>query len=233
MIGISAAPLSVSRRILAIFSILGVFVFGVFITWLYIVKLRLPLPRDPLGHKLATTLLQSVTTILLPYLWAWRFLGLSPAQLGFTTKNLWKSVLWGCALYALGFLAFSTCTSDPLLSRHPIRHANASQGTAILLTMGLHAATTDFATRGYILLALAAFGPVWLAIVMQNLVWFYGHIYEINLFAHCLGMPVALTLFIGLGLLGDIIALRTRNVAGLAIAHVVLNVAMALSIRGM
>lgn len=233
MIGASAAPLSVPRRILAILSILAVFVFGVFITWLYIVKLRLPLPRDPLGHKLATTLLQTLTTIVLPYLWAWKFLKLSPAQLGFTTKNLGKSVALGCALYALGFLAFSTCTNDPLLSRHPIRHADAGQGTAILLTMGLHAAGTDFATRGYILLALAAFGPVSFAIVAQNLVWFYGHIYEINLFARCLGMPVALGLFIVLGVLGDFIALRTRNVAGLAIAHVVLNVAMALSIRGL
>src|SRR6185503_19158071 len=125
MIGTSAAPLSVSRRILAMFSILAVFVFGVFITWLYIVKLRLPLPRDPLGHKLATTLLQTLLAIVLPYLWAWKFLRLSPAQLGFTTKNLGKSVLLGCALYALGFLAFSTCTDDPLLSRHPIRHADA------------------------------------------------------------------------------------------------------------
>jgi len=233
MIGATAAPLSVPRRIFAVFSILAVFIFGVFITWLYIVKFRLPLPRDPLGHKLATTLLQTLTTIVLPYLWAWKFLKLTPARLGFTTKNLGKSVLWGCALYALGFLAFSTCTDDPLLSRHPIRHADPGQATAILMTMGLHAAGTDFATRGYILLALAAFGPVSFAIVMQNLVWFYGHIYEINLFANCLGMPVAIGLFIGLGLLGDFIALRTRNVAGLAIAHVVLNIAMALSIRGL
>src|SRR5687768_9331881 len=105
MIGESTAPLSVSRRIIAILSILGVFVFGVFITWLYIVKLRLPLPRDPLGHKLATTVLQTVTTIILPYLWAWKFLGLTPAQLGFTTKNLGKTVAWGCLLYTLGFLA--------------------------------------------------------------------------------------------------------------------------------
>jgi hypothetical protein len=43
---------------------------------------------------------------------------------------------------------------------------------------------------------------------------------------------VALTLFIVLGVLGDIVALRTRNVVGLAIAHVILNIAMALSIRG-
>jgi hypothetical protein len=232
MIGQSAVSLSFPRRAFAVLSILGVFVVGVFLTWLYIVKLRLPLPRNPLGYKLATTLLQTLTTIVLPYLWAWKFLKLSPAQLGFTTKNLGRSLAWGCVLYALGFLAFSTCTDDPLLSRHPIRRADATEGTAILLTMGLHAAGTDFATRGYILLALAAFGPVWLAIAMLNLVWFYGHIYEINLFANCLGLPVALTLFIVLGVLGDIVALRTRNVVGLAIAHVILNIAMALSIRG-
>jgi hypothetical protein len=233
MIGRSASSLSPWRRVFAILSILGVFVFGVFLTWLYIVKLRLPLPRDPLGHKLATTLLQTVTAIVLPYLWAWKYLRLSPAALGFTTKNLWKSTAWGCALYALAFLAFSTCSDDPLLARHPIRRADAAQGTAIVLTMGLHAAGTDLATRGYILLALAAFGPVSFAILMQNLIWFYGHIYEIRLFANCLGLPAALTLFIALGLLGDIIALRTRNVAGLALAHVVLNIVMALSIRGL
>jgi hypothetical protein len=107
-----------------------------------------------------------------------------------------------------------------------------SQALAILLVMGIHAAGTDFATRGYILLGVAERGPVLLAILLQNVVWFVGHVYEIDLLARCMGLAWARGLFLVLGVLGDVVALKTRNVAGLAAAHVLLNVAMAFVIRG-
>lgn len=221
------------RRAIAVATLLGVFVLGVFLTWAWIVGLRLPLPRTPIERKLATTVIQGFFAIALPYLFAWKFFGLTPARLGITRRGFWPSLLWGCALYAIAYLAFLSCSDNPLLARHPIRHAGAAEGFAIVSTMGLHAATTDLATRGYILLALAEFSPVWFAVLMQNVVWFVGHVYEIDLLSRCMGLPAARLLFLALGVLGDIVALRTRNVLGLAVAHVLLNVVMAFTIRAM
>ncbi len=221
------------RRILSSAAILAVFVFGVFLTWVWIVGLKLPLPRNPVGHKLATTLIQGVFAIALPYLFAWKVLRLSPAELGLSRRGLLPSLLWGCGLYAIALVSFLACSDDPLLARHPLRRAEPLGVLAILSTMGLHAATTDLATRGYILLALARFSPTWFAIVMQNVVWFVGHVYEIELLSRCMGLPAARGLFLLLGVLGDIVALRTRNVVGLAVAHVLLNVAMAFYIRSL
>ncbi len=225
--------LSARVRIVRMLAIVALFVAGVFLTWTWIVGLRLPLPRDPIGRKLATTLLQTVFAIALPYLAAWKWLGLSPSRLGFTTKGFLPSFLWGCGIYAITFATFLSCSDDPLLTRHPLARAEPLTALVMVLIMALHAAGTDFATRGYILLGLAEFGPVALAILMQNVVWYVGHLYEIELLARCTGHTPARALFLLIGVLGDIVALKTRNVAGLAAAHVLLNIAMAFVIRGL
>lgn len=67
--------------------------------------------------------------------------------------------------------------------------------------------------------------------LIQNLTWYLGHIHEINLLTNCLGYMNALGLTLILGVVGDVIALKTRNVVGLAIAHVLLNVALLIYIR--
>ncbi len=224
-------PATLRARIVRIVLLLAFFVGGVALTWAWIVGLRLPLPRHPIGHKLATTLLQTVFAIVLPYLAAWKWLGLSPARLGFSMRGFVPSLIGGCALYAIALAAFLTCSDDPLLTRHPLARAEPWVAVAIVLVMGLHAAGTDFATRGYILLGLAEFGPVALAIVMQNVIWFLGHVYEIDLLSRCMGLWPARGLFLFLGVAGDVVALKTRNVAGLAVAHVLLNIAMAFVIR--
>ena len=97
--------------------------------------------------------------------------------------------------------------------------------------MAIHAASTDLATRGFILLSLAETSHVAFAVLMQNVVWVFGHLYEIKLFANSLGYPVAAGMIVVTGLLGDVVALRTRNVIGLALAHVFLNLLMVIFIR--
>jgi hypothetical protein len=99
------------------------------------------------------------------------------------------------------------------------------------LTMFLIAAGTDVATRGFILLSLARHSSLWFAILMQNVFWLLGHTHEIRVLAGALGGVGAVGLFVVLGLLGDSIALRTRNVIGLGLAHVMLNVVMTSYIR--
>jgi len=63
------------------------------------------------------------------------------------------------------------------------------------------------------------------------LTWYLGHIHEIELLQDCLGYGMALSLTLTLGLLGDAIALKTRNVLGLAIPHILLNIILAIYIR--
>jgi membrane protease YdiL (CAAX protease family) len=230
------------RDVLASAGILGVFVAGVFFTWLLIVGWGIPLPKNPIGHKFATTLIQAFAVIALPYAVVHFWLGLTPSILGLNFKNFKASFLWGCALYAIGMIGFVHCSGDPLIARHPVRFLDPGNAILLTLVMSIHAATTDLATRGFILLALDHHSPTWFAIVMQNLVWVYGHVYEIALFTHCLGGPTvpftnmglwAVLLFTALGVLGDMVALKTRNVVGLALAHVALNLAMVTYIRFM
>jgi membrane protease YdiL (CAAX protease family) len=213
--------------------IVGVFLLGVFVTWFVIVAWRVPLPEDPVANKLATTTIQTIAVIVLPYWWASRRLGLSPARLGLNLRNLGRSTWQGGGLYLIALVTFMACRDDPLIHDHPIRHAEPAQALLLFATMALHAAGTDLATRGFILLSLAETSHVAFAILAQNVAWVFGHLYEIRLFAHSLGYPVAAGMIVVTGLLGDIVALRTRNVVGLALAHVLLNLAMVLFIRSL
>lgn len=54
---------------------------------------------------------------------------------------------------------------------------------------------------------------------------------QIRLLADCLGMVMGTALT--LGIVGDMIVLRTRNVIGLAIAHFLLNVVLAIYLRNL
>jgi hypothetical protein len=235
-----AAEVSRLRRLTATAGILAIFAAGVFITWLFIVGLGLPLPQDPIRRKIATTAIQTFGTIVVPYGLVRFWPGLTPGDLGLNSGQLWRSFGLGCLLYAVGLVGFVHCSSDPLIFEHPVRFLKPANATLLTATMSAHAATTDIATRGFILLALVRHSPVWFAICMQNLVWLLGHVYEIQLFTNCLGGPTvpftqmglwAAGLFVVLGVLGDVVALRTRNVIGLALGHVVLNLVMVAYIR--
>jgi len=215
----------------ATLGILGMFGLGVFVTWFVIVALRVPLPADPIANKLATTAIQTIAVIVVPYWWAAKRLGLSPGRLGLNLRNVGRSTWQGCALYLIALVTFMACHDDPLIRDHPIRHAAAGPALLLFTTMALHAAGTDLATRGFILLSLAEKSPVAFAILVQNAAWVLGHLYEIQLFAHSLGLPIAAGMIVVTGLLGDVVALRTRNVVGLSLAHVLLNLAMVLFIR--
>jgi len=215
----------------ATLGILGVFSLGVFVTWFVLVALDIRLPADPIANKLATTAIQTIAVIVLPYVWAAKRLGLSPARLGLNMRNVGRSTFWGCGLYLIAFVTFAACRNDPLIYDHPIRHAGAWPALLLFFTMALHAAGTDLATRGFILLSLAEYSHVGFAIFMQNVVWVFGHLYEIELFSNSLGLPIAAGMIVVTGLLGDIVALRTRNVVGLSLAHVLLNLAMVVFIR--
>jgi hypothetical protein len=64
-----------------------------------------------------------------------------------------------------------------------------------------------------------------LAILAQNIVWFGAHAYEIEFLIGSLTLAGAVALTLALGLLGDLVAIKTRNILGLSIGHIVLNLA--------
>ena len=215
----------------AVAGVLGIYALGIFLTWYPTAVLKLPLPDDIVARSFITAMLQTVATIVIPYIWIIKRLGFSFTDLGISTRNLRLSVILGCLLYSLALAAFIHCSDAPVISNHAIGKIAPWDAVLLAFNMSLVAAGTDFATRGFILLGLARYTHVSIAIIIQNLTWYLGHIHEINLLSGCLGYAGALGLTLTLGLLGDVIALRTRNVLGLAIAHILLNVVLGIYIR--
>lgn len=215
----------------AILGILGIFTLGVFLDWYPKVILGLPLPKDTILSSAVSALWQAGVTIVIPCLWAMRRLGLGLRDFGLTTHRLGITLLYGCVLYSLALAAFIHCSADPLISNHAVGRSPLNEAIQLTAVMGLIAAITDITTRGFLLLTLSRYGPVWFAVIIQNLTWYLGHIHEINLLTGCLGYTIALGLTLSLGILGDVIALKTRNVTGLAIAHILLNVVLMIYIR--
>lgn len=217
----------------ATLGILGVFLGCIFVTWFPIQVLRVPLPAHPVDRTVATTVWQTLWMIVMPYVWASARLGRSPAGLGLTRRNLGRGVVLGCALYTIALAAFVYASHEEVFQNHPARHLPLDRTLVLGASMCVVAAGTDIATRGFILLALVEHTPVAFAVAMQNVFWMLGHTNEIRVLSEAMGWQAAVGLNILLGLLGDSIALRTRNVAGLAIAHALLNVVMIVFLRWM
>lgn len=225
--------LSVSANINMTLGILGVCSLGIFLAWFATAMQLLPLPRDPIWSSLVGASWQFLTTVIVLYWWANKRLRLPLSELGITTKNLLMSTVLGCLLYSLAFLAFVSCSNDPMIAQHGLRNANTEDAMLLLLTMSIIASGTDLTTRGFILLGLARYTPLIFAIVVQNAVWYLGHLKEIDQLSGCLTLAGAIGLTLTLGVLGDIVALKTRNVVGLAIAHILLNITMMIFIKNL
>jgi Type II CAAX prenyl endopeptidase Rce1-like len=212
-------------------SILGIFALGVFLIWYPMSVLEVPLPDGLVIRSAISALWQTVTVVVLPCAWAMWRLGFSLSDLGISTRKLGHALLLGCLLYSLALAAFIHCSADPLITHHAVRALPAREAVGLIAIMSLIAAGTDLATRGFILFSLARYTPVSVAILAQNFTWYLGHTNEIGLLTGCLGYAGALGLTLTLGVLGDVIALRTRNVLGLAFAHILLNILLSLYIR--
>jgi hypothetical protein len=215
-----------SRDLNAVAGVIGIFGLGIFLTWFSITALRIPLPSEPVDHTAAAATIQVLGTVVLPYVWAAKRMGLSPAHLGLTRRNLGLSMLGGFGVYAVAGTAFILALDSPAISDHPIPTLGLGRQILLGVTMCLVVAGTDIATRGFVLLALVEHSSVGFAILMQNFFWLFGHTYEIEIMTAAYGRVGAIALFVLLGVLGDAVALKTRNVLGLSAGHVVLNILM-------
>lgn len=219
------------RNLNASAGVLGITALGIFLEWFPMAILQVPMPSGLIASTAANTLWGILAGVVLPYLWAVKRLGMSFGDLGLTARNLGLSTLLGIGVYLIALAAFLHCSSGEMMANHTIRKASLGEAFALVPLMGIMAAGTDMATRGFILLTLARHSHVVFAIAMQNFVWFLGHIYEIGLLTDCLGVTMAVGLTLALGVLGDVVVLRTRNVMGLAAAHILLNVVLSVYLR--
>jgi len=221
------------RDINAVIGVLGITAFGIFCQWLPFVILSVPMPKGVIASTAITTFWQTLWLVVIPYVWAVRRLGLSIEDMGVGRRNLGLSTILGCSLYLIALAAFIHCSGGGLMTNHIVRKVGPGEASMLVLLMGIVAAGTDLTTRGFILLTLTKHSHVIFAIFMQNLIWFLGHIAEIKLLTDCLGVAMATVLTLTLGIVGDMIVLRTRNVVGLAIAHFLLNVVLVIYLRQM
>lgn len=223
--------LSIGANLNLSLGMLGICGLGIFLAWFVTAMQLIPLPRNPVWSSVAGASWQFLTTVIVLYWWAKKRLHLSLGELGITGKNLVRTIILGCMLYSIALITFVSCRNDPFIAHHALRTADTKDALLLLFSMSITAAGTDLTTRGFILLGLARYTPIYFAVIVQNALWYLGHISEIAQLSGCMTIWGAVGLTLTLGILGDIVALRTRNVLGLAIAHVLLNVAMMVFIR--
>ena len=220
-----------SYKLNAFLAIIGVYLLSIFLTWYLTGIFKIPLPENVALKSLSIITIQAVCLCVIPYIWAIKRLNFSLQDLGISTRKLGQSTIFGCALYSLALAAFLHCSSDPWISNHAIKSMDIGDASILLLAMSIGAAITDIATRGFILLTLLRFTNLPIAVFLQNAAWYAGHVGEIDMLTNCLGLWSAIGLTLTLGILGDVIAIKTRNIVGLSIAHILLNVVLTIYIR--
>jgi len=212
---------------------LGMVLLGILSLWFPTAVLNIPRPHGMAASLALTAVWQTLVLGVVPYLWAMRRLGMSLRALGISTRRLGLSTLLGCGLYTVALVAFIHCSSGSMMQNHAVRQGGPWEAAILCFFMAMIAGGTDILTRGFILLTLARHTPVVFAITMQNAVWYLGHVQEIGLLNDCLGVAGATALTLTLGILGNMVVLRTGNVVGLSLAHVLLNVVLTVYLRTM
>ena len=169
----------------------------------------------------------TIVYVLFPFWWAMTKLGTRLGDLGLTTKKLKESLIYGSLVYAVALVIFILNLNNAVFYSVFAIGYELMTPTELILTGLLFswmAAVTDIWTRGFILLQVTKYSNATYGVLVQNCTWTLVHLYEIALLAPTLSLPGAVLLTLVLGTTGDIAALRTRNIVGLAFGHAVLNV---------
>lgn len=196
---------------------------GIFYTLQNAFFLQNNVVNDALVYNLVRAIRMTLFYVVVPILFLkrhnrnWRDFGVIP-----TRQTIVPSLLGGLFVYSVAisvFLRYEIFYGTWLfLTDHEIM--------VKIVLVGIMASITDLWTRGFILFQIADKFSDKLAIGVQNLTWFVIHIYEIDALEPYIGIlgGILLTLFLGIG--GDIVALKTRNIFGLMFGHVLLNIAI-------
>jgi len=165
--------------------------------------------------------------ILLPFGWAVLIKKMSFSDLGLTSKKIVLSAVLGIGIYSIALIVFLLSLGNPTFDRNFSWGADYTivEWLLALALVSWMAFVTDLWTRGFVLMLLAKYQSPWFGVFAQNLTWLIVHLYEVALLGPVVGIVGALALTISLGLLGDIVALKTKNIIGLGIGHIFLNIA--------
>jgi len=169
----------------------------------------------------------TIVYVVLPFWWAMRKLGTRWEDFGLTTKNLVTSLIYGGLVYTIALVVFIHQLNNPdfywtWAAGYERLHLPELVFTGLLFSW--MAAITDLWTRGFILMQITKYSTATWGVVIQNVTWMIVHLYEIALLAPTLTLPGAILLTVVLGTTGDVVALKTKNIVGLAFGHVILNI---------
>lgn len=183
------------------------------------------LDLNPVQDNLFRAIRMTCVFVILPFGWALWFKKESLSEMGFTKKKLLPSIFFGLAVYSIALVAFYLSLGNPDFDQY-FRWGSEYSINDWLLIMALvswMAFVTDLWTRGFILMLLAKYQSSWFGILVQNIIWVSIHLYEVAILGPSMSIIGALCLTIVLGVLGDVVALRTKNIIGLGIGHIYLN----------
>ena len=140
-----------------------------------------------------------------------------------------QSTILGVAIYTVPLVMFlSHVGNEDFDSKFVDAKQGLDTGSLVLLSLFVFcmAAMTDIWCRGFVQLITEKYRSADFAFLLQNLVWFIIHIYEIELLKDRFGLVQATALTIFLGAAGGLVANRYRNVLGLGVGHVYLNLVL-------
>lgn len=178
------------------------------------------------GHNAFRMVRMTLIYLVIPAIWLVYIRKFKFHQLGFTKSNLIQSSVLGLAVYSIALIVFFLAVGNPEFDRYFLwsQDMPALEFAGTIALIAWMAALTDIWTRGMVMMPILHLHGIYFAILAQNLVWFAAHLYEIEFLMGSLTIAGAVALTLTLGILGDLAAIRTRNIIGLSIGHIALNV---------
>ena len=167
----------------------------------------------------------TVIYLAIPLTFFLKFRRFDPVDLGITKKNLILSVLLGTGVFSIALVIFLSLIGVPEFDRYFMWSQEMENGefAITMILIAWMAALTDIWTRGMVLMPVMKLHGVYLALLTQNVVWLAAHLYELEFLRGSMTLLGAVGLTITLGILGDLVVIRTKNVIGPAVGHIMLN----------
>jgi hypothetical protein len=172
--------------------------------------------------------------IVLPFGWVILLKKESFKDLGITRKNIFKSLLLGTGVYSIALAVFLFSIGKPSFDASFVsgyKNKDIIELVTLGILVSIMAMITDLWTRGFVLMLLSKHKSPFFGIFAQNVTWFMVHLYEIDALREAITLPGAIALTLTLGILGDVAALKTKNILGLGFGHIVLNIGFIAYIR--
>jgi hypothetical protein len=180
---------------------------------------------SPVQDNLFRAIRMSLVYVALPFGWAVIYKRFKISDLGLTKKQLIVSIILGIGVYSIALGAFLISLGNPEFDEY-FRWGSEyalSEWLIIITLVCWMAFVTDLFSRGFVLMLLTKYQTIWFAVLVQNIVWLGIHIYEISILSPSMTLFGALGLTVALGVCGDLVVIKTKNILGLGIGHIFLN----------